>query len=458
MEDRLADAEHRRQQQDDDGGADQSAPGQHGADGADDLNVRGNADAQGRRKEHESAGEDGGIRGRGGGDGRLLPVLAGAQLLLEAGGHEDGVVHRGAQLDAADDGGGDEGDHRAGEVGDALVDEDGQLNGRHQHHGYAEGLENDGDDQEDGGDGDVVGGLEVHRRGLDEVVGQGRLAGDDAACIVGFHDGLELRELVCHLVGGGGILRVHHHHLPAAGLQHAADLVRHKEIRDAAAEDAVVGDEGRDPVHRLDLPLHGAELLGAEVVPHQDEVGGRHVILVLQLLVGNDGGHVPGQGLVQLVVDLRHVLRHGEGQEEQEEDGDIDAPLLHDVPVELFHGGDELTVPVLRDLAVEKEEHGGQHEDDGKHPQHHALGHDDADVPSQGQAHEAEGHEARHRREAGAGEGGEGRLHRRRHGVPLILVVGALLHVAAVEEDGVVHGDAQLQHRRDGLRNVRDLP
>ena len=220
----------------------------------------------------------------------------------------------------------------------------------------------------------------------------------------------------------------------------------------------MVGDQGRDPVHPLDLPLHGAELLGAEVVPHQNKVGGGHVILVLQLLVGHDGGHVPGQGLVQLVVDLRHVLRHREGQEEQEEDGDIDAPLLHDVPVELFHGGDELTVPVLRDLAVEKEEHGGQHEDDGKHTQHHALGHDDADVPAQSQAHEAEGHEARHRREAGAGEGGKGRLHRRRHGVPLIGVVGALLHVAAVEEDGVVHGDAQLQHRRDGLRNVRDLP
>ena len=78
----------------------------------------------------------------------------------------------------------------------------------------------------------------------------------------------------------------------------------------------MVGDERRDPVHRLDLPLHGGKLLGAEVVPHQDKVGGSHVILILQLLVGDDGGHVPGQGLVQLVVDLRHVLRHGEGQEQ----------------------------------------------------------------------------------------------------------------------------------------------
>ena len=46
------------------------------------------------------------------------------QLPLESGSHQNGVVHRGAQLHAADDSGCDEGSGRSGEIGEALIQEE----------------------------------------------------------------------------------------------------------------------------------------------------------------------------------------------------------------------------------------------------------------------------------------------------------------------------------------------
>ena len=112
---------------------------------------------------------------------------------------------------------------------------------------------------------------------------------------------------------------------------------------------------------------------------------------------------------------------------------------------------------VLGDLLVEDQHQGGQHQNDGGHAQHNALGHDDADVPAQSQPHDAQGQEARHRGQAGGGQGPEGRHNGLGHGIPVIVVIGPLLLVPVVEEDGVVHGNAQLQNGGDGLGDVRDL-
>ena len=112
---------------------------------------------------------------------------------------------------------------------------------------------------------------------------------------------------------------------------------------------------------------------------------------------------------------------------------------------------------VFPDGAVHLQQDGGQHQYHGGHAQHHALGHDDAQVHAQGQPHEAQGQKARDGGQGAAGQGLEGGHDGGGHGVPLVRVAGDLLHIAVVEEDGVVHGDAQLQHRRDGLGDKRDL-
>ena len=68
----------------------------------------------------------------------LLPVLALLQLLLKAGGHQDGVVHRSAQLDGTDTDGGDERQRLAQHMGQAQIDEDSQLDDGDQDEGQGE--------------------------------------------------------------------------------------------------------------------------------------------------------------------------------------------------------------------------------------------------------------------------------------------------------------------------------
>ncbi|MPM22155.1 hypothetical protein SDC9_68606 [bioreactor metagenome] len=106
---------------------------------------------------------------------------------------------------------------------------------------------------------------------------------------------------------------------------------------------------------------------------------------------------------------------------------------------------------VLVDLLVENQHQRRQHQNYGGNAQHHALCHDDADIPAQRQAHEAQGQKAGNGGQAAAGEGSERGHNGVCHGVALIHVVPAFLFVAAVEEDGVIHGNAQLQYSCNGF-------
>ncbi len=213
------------------------------------------------------------------------------------------------------------------------------------------------------------------------------------------------------------------------------------------------GDAG-DLLHpALNLPHVG----GAQVVPKDHEVAGRHVKVVLQLLVADDGRKVPGQGFVQLVVDVRVTLgvdRRKKQQHRQHHQGNL---VPEDEAVYSVKGGNQSLVLVLSDLLVEYQHQRRQDQDHRGHSQDHALGHDDADIPAQGQPHEAQGQEARNGGHAAAGEGAEGGDDGLGHGVPLVVTALPLLLVAVVKEDGVIHGHAQLQHGGDGLGDVGNL-
>ena len=67
---------------------------------------------------------------------------------------------------------------------------------------------------------------------------------------------------------------------------------------------------------------------------------------------------------------------------------------------------------VLSDLLIENQHQRGQHQNNGSHAQHNALGHNDADIPAQRQPHDAQGQKARYRGEAGGGQRAEGSNHR----------------------------------------------
>ena len=79
----------------------------------------------------------------------------------------------------------------------------------------------------------------------------------------------------------------------------------------------MIGHQIRDAGDVPEPGLHLAELVAGEVVAQEDEVGRGHVELVLEALVGDDAGQVPGQGLIELVVHM-HVVLGVERREEQQ--------------------------------------------------------------------------------------------------------------------------------------------
>ena len=183
----------------------------------------------------------------------------------------------------------------------------------------------------------------------------------------------------------------------------------------------------------------------------------RHVEILLQLRVRCDGRQILGQRFVQFVVHIR-VVAGVHGRDKQEERNDrVDPPVPDGAVVHPGQVRDQGFMVPFRDPFIHQKQQRRQHEDDGRDAQQHAFRHDDADVLSQGKAHKAQGQEAGDGGAGTARQGAERRHDSVCHGVPVILAALFLLFKGVVQEHGIVHGDAQLQHRGDGLRNVGDL-
>lgn len=100
--------------------------------------------------------------GQGRPDGLML--IPAPERSFCTGGHQNGIVHRGAQLDGTDADGGDKGQGRAGIEGNAQIDEDGELNDRHQDDRQGDGFQHQGDDDENRRDGNDVDHLKIPGR------------------------------------------------------------------------------------------------------------------------------------------------------------------------------------------------------------------------------------------------------------------------------------------------------
>lgn len=131
------------------------------------------------------------------------------------------------------------------------IDKNGQFNGRYQHEGHGERSEHHHDDQEDGGKRDVVGHLEIHSGGVDQIVGQYRLTGDERFGVIALYDALQFFQLDGYLVRGSRIFGVDHHHLPAALFQHITQGLRNEKIRNAAAQHGVIREDRGNAFHIL---------------------------------------------------------------------------------------------------------------------------------------------------------------------------------------------------------------
>ena len=433
-----------------------------------------------------------------------------AQLLVIAG-EDDGIVDRGAHEDALHD------EQREiihvvalpAHGGDGHIDA--ALHEQHEDERNGGRAECQQDDEEDGDGGDeahgekltaeVVRHLVHHGGGADEVGLPREII--FAACVEIVHEGGRLLGVVgivgidddagplgaAHLIALGverlahlgadalcsaaeGIgeavverERVHefrerHGHIaaPALGVKDVFDDV----LRHGAAAHLRhrLGDlrEIQRLIEGVGIGLHGADVLVLLQIRDQGQDGA----LVLILIDQHDGvvRREDGREIV------REILGEDDGREaaqikKQREHGDKDK--RDHVPRLLAEEGEPARRQrdgLLRRLfheTIAPEDQRGQNGEDADHADEHALGEDDAELASDLERHEHE-REQTHDRGEGAGEdGGERVLEGGLHGVRFRKAQLLLLAVAVHEDDGIVHAEHQLQHRRDGKRDIGDI-
>ena len=218
------------------------------------------------------------------------------------------------------------------------------------------------------------------------------------------------------------------------------------------------------PVQRPDLLEHLLCLLGLQVGVCQDHVGGGHTKLLCQLFIGLQVGHIcrvhalAGQNFGKIIKHRRPVVAHGGRNHQQSKNHQKHPTVLHDALGQPVQIGQQRPVPGLLQRTVQQENERWQDGHTAQNSQHHALGHDNAQIPAHGIAHEAQGHKPGNGGDGAAGHRGNGPGNGLGHGRLMVFLGRQLLTITVPQENGVVHGNGQLQHRRQGLGDVGNLP
>ena len=95
-----------------------------------------------------------------------------------------------------------------------------------------------------------------------------------------------------------------------------------------------------------------------------------------------------------------------------------------------------------------------QNRDRRKDAQDNAFGHHKAEIPAHGITHKAEGEKTGDGCDRTAHNGYKGIINGFCHGCFIVKAAIFIFGVAVPEKDGVVHRDAQLQNRGNGLRDI----
>ena len=341
----------------------------------------------------------------------------------------------------------------------SQIDEHGQLNDGDQDEGQGQALFHQGNDQEDGRDGNGVDHLEIMAGGIDHVLHAGGFADEHALRIIALQNGVQILHLTAHRVAGDLIFGVDEHQLPVVALQNGADGIRQDLLRDQRPHDAF---QPKDIFHALHLLHFRQHLLRAppgQLGADQQHMGGGDIKLLRELAVGDDIFHVLRQTLAHIVIDLvvglciAGIGRPDQQGEEHQKQRECLAYCLG----KAAHIRDQGPMAGPLQGLIQQQDQRGQQGHTANNTQHHALCHHQAQIPAQGEGHEAQGDKARHGGDGAAQDGGKGPADGLGHGLLMIIRMGQLLVVAVPQEDGVIHGDGQLQHRGQRLGDIGDL-
>ena len=294
-------------------------------------------------------------------------------------------------------------------------------------------------------------------RAGDQILRAGGFADQHAAGIIFLQDLVQGIDLRVDLVRRDHVSGINQHHLVPIALDQGQHILRDNALRNPRAQQAVDADDVFHAVHLLHLVRHVLDVLLGDVTVHQQQMGCRHIKGGFQLFVGDHRGQFLGHDLAHIIVDTHVPVPVESGNDHDQQDHGQHLVMLHHEPSDAAHIRQQGLMAGFLDSAIQQSDDAGQQHHRAQHAHHDTLTHDNAQIAAQGEAHEADADEARHRGQAGAQDRGEGQVDGFRHGLVLVLKVGFLLLVAVPQEDGVIQRDAQLQHRGHSLGDIADF-
>ena len=293
---------------------------------------------------------------------------------------------------------------------------------------------------------------------LDQILGTGRLADQHTLFVIFVQDGIDLVALCIYLIRCGPVFGQDEDQLILSVIQNLGKLLWNEFPGEHGPHQRRKTDGGSYAVHLVQLLCERFYLLGLQLAVQKDHMCGIHLKILLQLFRCLDTGQILGKGAVQIVIDFIVCLSVIRRDDQYKEKKDGDPGMLYDPPADPFEVGEQRFMPGLLQRTVEDQDHGGKHRYTADHAEDDALCHDDTHIQTHGKAHEHQSHETGHCGNGAAYNGGKSLINGISHSL-LTITVGILLlsFVAVPQEDGIVHGDRQLQHRRQGLGHIRYL-
>ena len=335
------------------------------------------------------------------------------------------------------------------------IDIDGKLYDQHQEEGEGDRLKDQQDNDKNRRHREEVDSLDIDIGRLLQILHHRGFADDQGIRIPGFDDLIDLSDLGVHLRGRLGVFGDDQAHLMLIAPELVRKFLRDQFLRDQGADHGGQAQGEFHSVHVLDLCKNIPFGLPVQVPAHDDHVGRVHMKSLFQFIVGYVAEDIVRKRLRDIIVntDIFTAIQSGSGQKGKDQDPDpvvaddkrADAPQVgNDPPVRGFFYG-----------AVKHQDHGRQYGDAAQDTDQDTLGHDDADVPAQGEGHNTESQES--------GDSGDGASHNRAEGladgdthrlIPVLRVFPLVFLIALQQKDRIVHRDSQLKHRSQGLGDV----
>ena len=190
---------------------------------------------------------------------------------------------------------------------------------------------------------------------------------------------------------------------------------------------------------------------------NQNQMVGGNIKGIREFFIRLNGQEILRQARAHVIIDI-HVVVAIESRDAQHDCQYAKCfVMLHDETADVRHARQERLMRSLGNQRIHHADDAREQRHRAQHAEDNALAHNDAEIAAERETHKANRDEARNRRQAAADNRGERLPDCCCHGFIAVAAKRLLLFIAVPEENGVIQRNSQLKHRRDSLRDVRNL-